>query len=82
MIATTLGLAHPAINVFFQDSIKCKSTIIVSALNKDAAQLIKRLKLEKQPEGGYFKQTYAADTIVNVAGYDGSRHIQQQSITC
>ena len=44
-------------------------------MNKDAARLIKRLGLEKHPEGGYFKQTYTADTIVNVAGYDGPRHI-------
>jgi uncharacterized protein len=43
-------------------------------LNKDAARLIKRLGLEKHSEGGYFKQTYTADTIVNVTGYDGPRH--------
>ena len=40
-------------------------------MNKEAVQLIKRLGLKKHPEGGYFKQTYeAADTIVNVVGYD------------
>jgi uncharacterized protein len=44
-------------------------------LNKDAARLIRRLGLKKHPEGGYFKQTYTADTIVNVAGYVGPRHI-------
>jgi predicted cupin superfamily sugar epimerase len=44
-------------------------------LNKDAVQLIKRLRLKKHPEGGYFKQTYTADTIVNVAGYDNPRYI-------
>jgi predicted cupin superfamily sugar epimerase len=44
-------------------------------LNKDAVQLIKRLRLKKHPEGGYFKQTYTADTIVNVAGYDKPRYI-------
>jgi uncharacterized protein len=44
-------------------------------LNKDAARLIKRLGLEKHPEGGYFKQTYTAHTIVNVEGYDGPRPV-------
>jgi predicted cupin superfamily sugar epimerase len=44
-------------------------------LNKVAARLIRRLGLEKHPEGGYFKQTYTADTIVNVAGYRGPRHV-------
>jgi uncharacterized protein len=44
-------------------------------LNRDAARLIRRLGLKKHPEGGYFKQTYTADTIVNVAGYGGARHI-------
>ena len=44
-------------------------------MNKDAVKLIKRLRLKKHPEGGYFKQTYTADTIVNVAGYDKPRYI-------
>jgi uncharacterized protein len=44
-------------------------------LNKKAVQLIKRLGLKKHPEGGYFKQTYTADTIVNVVGYDQPRYI-------
>jgi predicted cupin superfamily sugar epimerase len=44
-------------------------------LNRYAVKLIKRLRLKKHPEGGYFKQTYAADTIVNVVGYDEPRHI-------
>ena len=45
------------------------------ALNKDAIQIIKRLKLKKHPEGGYFKQTYTADTMVNIEGYDKPRYI-------
>lgn len=45
------------------------------ALNKDAIQIIKRLKLKKHPEGGYFKQTYTADTKVNIEGYDKLRYI-------
>jgi uncharacterized protein len=44
-------------------------------LNRDAAQLIKKLGLEKHPEGGYFKQTYRSDTMVNVEGFDGPRNI-------
>jgi uncharacterized protein len=44
-------------------------------LNNDAIQLIKRLRLKKHPEGGYFKQTYTADTIVSITGYEGPRHI-------
>ena len=45
------------------------------ALNKDAIQIIKRLKLKKHQEGGYFKQTYTADTMVNIEGYDKPRYI-------
>jgi uncharacterized protein len=67
-------LAHPVINVFFRNVIKCK-VVIIRALNKEAVQLIKRLGLKKHPEGGYFKQTYTADTIVNVVGYDQPRYI-------
>jgi uncharacterized protein len=44
-------------------------------LNKDAVKLIKRLRLKKHPEGGYFKQTYTADTMVNVVGHDKPRYI-------
>jgi predicted cupin superfamily sugar epimerase len=44
-------------------------------LNKEAVNLIKRLKLKKHPEGGYFKQTYTADTVVNIVGYDKPRYI-------
>ena len=44
-------------------------------MNKEAARLVKRLGFEKHPEGGYFKQTYRSDAIVNVDGYDGPRNI-------
>jgi predicted cupin superfamily sugar epimerase len=44
-------------------------------LNKDAMRIIKRLGLEKHPEGGYFKRTYTSETIVNLPGYDGPRHV-------
>ncbi|HEX9596782.1 MAG TPA: cupin domain-containing protein, partial [Anaerolineales bacterium] len=44
-------------------------------VHKEAARLVKKLGLEKHPEGGYFKQTYRSDTIVNVEGYNGPRKI-------
>lgn len=44
-------------------------------MNKEAARLVKKLGLEEHPEGGYFRQTYASDTVVNVEGYNGSRNI-------
>jgi uncharacterized protein len=44
-------------------------------MTKHTAQLVKRLGLKKHPEGGYYKRIYTADMIVNVAGYDGPRHI-------
>ena len=37
--------------------------------------MIKKLGLEKHPEGGYFKQTYKSDTAVDFEGYDGPRSI-------
>jgi predicted cupin superfamily sugar epimerase len=36
---------------------------------------VKKLGLEKHPEGGYFRQTYRSDTTVNVEGYSGQRNI-------
>ena len=44
-------------------------------MHKEAARLVKKLGLEEHPEGGYFKQTYRSDTIVNVEGYGGPRNI-------
>jgi predicted cupin superfamily sugar epimerase len=44
-------------------------------LNKYAIQLIKKLRLKKHPEGGYFKETYTADTKVKISGYDKPRYI-------
>jgi predicted cupin superfamily sugar epimerase len=44
-------------------------------LNKYAVRLINKLRLKKHPEGGYFKQTYTADTIVNISGYDKPRYV-------
>jgi uncharacterized protein len=44
-------------------------------VHKEAARLVKKLGLEEHPQGGYFKQTYRSDTIVNVEGYGGPRNI-------
>ena len=60
------------INVF-QDLIYCE--LGTSALNKEAAQLIKKLGLHKHPEGGYFRQTYRSDTMANIEGFEGPRNI-------
>jgi predicted cupin superfamily sugar epimerase len=51
-----------------------KSHAILAELNRAATQLIKKLGLEKHPEGGYFKETYKSGIITNIAGYDGPRH--------
>ncbi|HYY40422.1 MAG TPA: cupin domain-containing protein [Nitrososphaera sp.] len=56
--------------------------MINGTLNKDAPRLIKRLGLENHPEGGYFKQPYTANTIVNLGGIMGPGMFQQRSITC
>lgn len=44
-------------------------------MHREAARLIKKLGLEKHPEGGYFRQTHKSDTMVNVEDYDGPRNI-------
>jgi hypothetical protein len=44
-------------------------------MHREAARLVKKLGLEKHPEGGYFRQTYKSDTMVNVAGFDGPRNV-------
>lgn len=44
-------------------------------MHKEAARLVKKLGLEEHPEGGYFKQAYRSETIVNVEGYGGPRNI-------
>jgi hypothetical protein len=44
-------------------------------VHKEAVRLVKKLGLKKHPEGGYFKQTYRSDMMVNVEGYDGQRNI-------
>jgi hypothetical protein len=42
-------------------------------LNKHARFWIKKLKLQKHPEGGYFTNTYASDKKINLPEYEGFR---------
>ncbi|HEY3094378.1 MAG TPA: cupin domain-containing protein [Nitrososphaera sp.] len=44
-------------------------------MNKEAARLVKKLGLEKHPEGGYFRQTCRSNKMVNVKEFDGPRNI-------
>lgn len=44
-------------------------------MNKEAAQWIKKLRLQKHPEGGYFKETHRSDLTVEIAGYNGPRQV-------
>jgi uncharacterized protein len=44
-------------------------------LNKEAARWIKKLQLQKHPEGGYFRETYSSDITIDVPGHDGPRQI-------
>ncbi|HEU0048876.1 MAG TPA: cupin domain-containing protein [Nitrososphaera sp.] len=37
--------------------------------------MVKKLGLEKHPEGGYFKQTYRSDTVVDFEGHDAPQSI-------
>jgi hypothetical protein len=43
-------------------------------LQKQALLWIKRLHLEKHPEGGYFLQTYKSKVMVDTDGFSGPRH--------
>ena len=42
-------------------------------MHREAARLARKLGLEKHPEGGYFKQTYRSDIMVNVEGFGSPR---------
>lgn len=48
--------------------------IIHTALNKLARFWIKRLKLDKHPEGGCFTNTYTSDKKIDLRDYDGVRY--------
>lgn len=47
--------------------------IILTPLNKHAKLWIKKLKLEKHPEGGYFTNTYVSDKKIDFPDFDGFR---------
>jgi uncharacterized protein len=38
-----------------------------------AEYLVRKLSMEKHPEGGYFRQTYKSDRQFTLEGYDGPR---------
>ena len=42
-------------------------------MNKPAKFWIRKLKLDKHPEGGYYANTYRSDRNVNLPGYTGHR---------
>lgn len=42
-------------------------------MNKCANFWIKKLKLSKHPEGGYFAESYKSNKIIRLSGYDGGR---------
>jgi predicted cupin superfamily sugar epimerase len=42
-------------------------------VHREAARLVKKLGLERHPEGGHFRQTYESDLQVSIEGYGGSR---------
>lgn len=48
--------------------------IIHPTLNKLARFWIKKLKLDKHPEGGYFTNTYISDKKIDLRDYDGFRY--------
>jgi uncharacterized protein len=43
-------------------------------LNKEALYWIKKLNLQKHPEGGYFVETYKSEKFINLPYYDGPHH--------
>ena len=47
---------------------------INTILNKFARFWIKKLKLDKHPEGGYFTNTYTSNKKIELRGYDGFRY--------
>jgi predicted cupin superfamily sugar epimerase len=42
-------------------------------VHREAARLVKKLGLERHPEGGHFRQTYESDLQVSIEGYGGPR---------
>jgi uncharacterized protein len=40
-----------------------------------AAAYIQQLQLQPHPEGGFYKETYRADTLVEAHGFEGKRHV-------
>jgi len=51
-----------------------QSSSSLRKLQKQALGWIRKLHLEKHPEGGYFAQTYKSKVMVSANGYPGQRH--------
>lgn len=47
--------------------------IILISLNKYAKYWIKKLELQRHPEGGYFTSSYVSDKKIHLPDYDGYR---------
>ena len=41
----------------------------------NAATYIQDLNLQPHPEGGYYKETYRAETVVDIASFNGTRNV-------
>jgi predicted cupin superfamily sugar epimerase len=44
-------------------------------VHREAARLVKKLGLERHPEGGHFRQTYESDLQISIEGYGRPRHV-------
>ena len=44
-------------------------------MHSKAAKWIAGLRLEKHPEGGYFRETHRSEIVLDIPGYEGSRNI-------
>ncbi len=44
-------------------------------MDKDSTYWIRKLNLQKHPEGGYFVESYRSVESVNLPRYDGPRHV-------
>lgn len=47
----------------------------MSILDKNSTYWIRKLNLQKHPEGGYFVESYRSIELVNSPRYDGPRHV-------
>jgi uncharacterized protein len=57
-----------------QDTQISQVGVFITYLNKFAKFWIKKLNLEKHPEGGYFVNTYRSDKTIDLRDYNGVRY--------